>query len=232
MRAEIMGLLLNAVLFAGSAWAYDAQGISNCNGVEWDESHALVVSKITAVPRINFIKSPYDDDFKAAGCPAFSKSCRKDSYLVTGDLVLVGRTRGDFTCVEYQSPLAKNQIWTMGWLPSAALTPVAPMQSPQTLDWIGSWYHPGGHIEIRGSDGGNLSVEGTMTVPTPTGDFQNGDFRAQVTPRNSLAVTDEGSYGDGCHLRMQRVGPWLLVEDNGGCGGAGVTFTGLYRRQN
>jgi hypothetical protein len=30
---------------------------------------------------------------------------------------------------------------------------------------------------------------------------------------------------------MQRVGPWLVVEDNGDCGGAGVTFTGLYRRK-
>jgi hypothetical protein len=29
---------------------------------------------------------------------------------------------------------------------------------------------------------------------------------------------------------MQRVRPWRLVEDNGDCGGAGVTFTGLYRR--
>jgi hypothetical protein len=29
---------------------------------------------------------------------------------------------------------------------------------------------------------------------------------------------------------MQRIGPWLLLEDNGACGGAGVTFTGLYRR--
>jgi hypothetical protein len=30
---------------------------------------------------------------------------------------------------------------------------------------------------------------------------------------------------------MHRVGTFLLVEDNGGCGGAGVTFTGLYRRK-
>jgi hypothetical protein len=30
---------------------------------------------------------------------------------------------------------------------------------------------------------------------------------------------------------MQRIGAWLLVTDNGGCGGAGVTFTGLYRRK-
>jgi hypothetical protein len=29
---------------------------------------------------------------------------------------------------------------------------------------------------------------------------------------------------------MQRIGTWLLVGDNGGCGGDGVTFQGLYRR--
>jgi len=30
---------------------------------------------------------------------------------------------------------------------------------------------------------------------------------------------------------MQRVGPWPLVVDNTDCGGAGVTFTGLYHRK-
>jgi hypothetical protein len=33
-----------------------------------------------------------------------------------------------------------------------------------------------------------------------------------------------------CMVRMQRVGIWLLVEDNQQCGGSKVTFTGLYRR--
>jgi hypothetical protein len=84
-------------------------------------------------------QEPYDDDFTAAACPAATKACQKKSYLVTGDLVLVGRTQGDFTCVSYQSPLAKKQIWANGWLPSMALTPVAPMPSPKTPDWIGTW---------------------------------------------------------------------------------------------
>jgi hypothetical protein len=231
MRAEIIGLLLSAVFYAGSASAYDAHDRNNCNGVEWDDNRALVVSKVTAHPRVNFIKSPYDDDFKAAACPADTKGCRKNSYLVAGDLVLVGKTQGDFTCVDYQSLLAKNQIWIRGWLPSAALTPVAPMPSPKTSDWTGTWHHPGGPVEIKNGDGGKLHVEGVMTLPTPSGDFQNGEFKAQVEPQNTIAFTDEGSYGDGCHVRMQRIGPWLLVEDNGGCGGAGVTFTGLYRRK-
>ena len=30
---------------------------------------------------------------------------------------------------------------------------------------------------------------------------------------------------------MQRIGPWLMVVDNAGCGGAGVSFTGFYHRK-
>ena len=58
-------LLLFTVLTAGSASAYDPYDPRNCNGFEWDDKRALVVQKVTAKPRVNFIKSPYDDDFKA-----------------------------------------------------------------------------------------------------------------------------------------------------------------------
>jgi len=61
----------------------------------------------------------------------------------------------------------------------------------------------------------------------------NGAFKAQVAPGNdAIAFADDGSnYGEGCQVRMQRIGAWLLVVDNGGCGGAGVSFTELYRRK-
>jgi len=58
-------LLLLTVLTAGSAAAYDPYDPRNCNGIEWDDKRPLVVQKITAKPRVAFIKSPYDDDFKA-----------------------------------------------------------------------------------------------------------------------------------------------------------------------
>lgn len=48
--------------------------------------------RMTAKPRVNFIKSPYDDDFKAETCPADTEACRKKSDLVTGDLALTGET--------------------------------------------------------------------------------------------------------------------------------------------
>jgi hypothetical protein len=52
------GFALSAVLFAGSALAYDAYDPNNCNGVDWDDKRALIVAKVTAQPRVDFIKSP------------------------------------------------------------------------------------------------------------------------------------------------------------------------------
>jgi hypothetical protein len=261
MRAAAIGLFLSAVLPTGSASAYDAydsRGLfanpmftntssgsgydandpRNCNGVDWDDKNALVVSKVTASARVNFVKSPYDDDFKAATCPAATATCRKKSYLVTGDLVLVGKTQGEFTCVSYQSPSAKKQIWASGWLPNSTLSPVVPMASPRNPDWLGTWTQPGGTIEIkRGGIGGRLQVGGEMIVPG-TQDVHTGVIDAQVNPTNgTIAFLDDGWFpfetkcDSGCRVRMQRIGPWLAVEDNSDCGGAGVSFTGLYRRK-
>ncbi|HLZ02764.1 MAG TPA: hypothetical protein VKR55_11510 [Bradyrhizobium sp.] len=238
MRAGLALLVLSAMLLARPAAAYDAGDPNNCNGVDWDDKHALVVSKVVASPRVNFVKSLYDDDFKAETCPAATAACRKTSYLVTGNLVLVGKARGAFTCVSYQSPDARKQIWTTSWLPSAALTPVAPMAAPTFFDWVGTWRQPGGTIEIRrGGAGGRLKIEGEMVVPGAQ-DVHNGVIEAEVMPgKDAIAFLDDGSLpfetesDGGCRVRMQRIGPWLLVEDNDNCGGAGVTFTGLYHRK-
>jgi len=239
MRAKGLGLigpalLLFAVLTAGSASAYDPYDPHNCNGFEWDDKRALVVQRVTAKPRVNFIKSPYDDDFKAETCPADTDACRKKSYLVTGNLVLTGTTLGAFTCISYQM---KKQVWATSWLPSTALTPVAPMASPKISDWLGTWHHPGGSVEITRGDGGKLHIEGVMLIPAGKA-TNNGVIEAQATPQSdTIAFVNDGSVPfenmdeQGCRVRMQRIGPWLLVEDNDDCGGSGVTFSGLYRRK-
>jgi hypothetical protein len=229
MRATALCLLpLATLLLAAPASAYDAEDPKNCNGVGWDDKSPWVIARVTAKPRVFFIKSPYDDDFKAESCPALTDACRRNAYLVTDDLVFVGATQGAFTCINYQSPLAKKQIWATGWLPSAALTPVARMSPTKASDWIGKWFHPGGPIEIMPSAGGKLHVEGGITVPTAR-DFHTGEFAGDVMPKDDMLDFADGDDG-GCHVQMQRIGAWLMVGDNGGCGGAGVTFQGLYRR--
>jgi hypothetical protein len=97
--------------------------------------------------------------------------------------------------------------------------------------------HPHGTIEIKGSGiGGRLLIEGLMLVPTSR-DFHTGGISARVMPVTaSIAFIDDGwvpfeTVCDGtCKVRMQRIGPDLLVEDNNG-GGGGVSFTGLYHRR-
>ncbi len=240
MRTKVAGCLVAVAVIAGSCAAARAEDDQqrNCNGVDWNDKQPLIVSKVTGPPRVNFVKSGYDDDFKATTCPADTQACRLKSYLVPGDLVLTGKSQGAFTCVVYQSPRAAKQIWTKGWLPSTALTPVAPMPAPKLPDWIGTWSHPGGDIAIKRAAGGKLSVAGEMVMPTAR-DAHTGEIEAQVTPgKDTLAFVDDGSIpfdrpdAGECRVRMQRIGAWLMVEDNSGCGGAGVTFTGLYRRKN
>ena len=148
--------------------------------------------------------------------------------------MLTGRTLGAFTCISYQ---VKAQRWARGWLPSTALTAVAPMASPKISDWLGTWSHPGGSVTITRGDGGKLHIEGVMLLPVGR-DTHNGVIEAEATPRNdTIAFVNDGSVPfentdeQGCRVRMQRIGPWLLIEDNGDCGGSGVTFSGLYRRK-
>jgi hypothetical protein len=105
-------------------------------------------------------------------------------------------------------------------------------------DWIGNWEHPHGTIEIKsGGIGGRLQIEGFALVPT-VHDFHNGSISAQVKPeKDSIAFMNDGWMPfetvcpDACKVRMRRIGPYLLVEDNLDCGGAGVSFTGLYHRK-
>lgn len=80
-----------------------------------------------------------------------------------------------------------------------------------------------------------LAVEGEALLQAAQS-VHSGVIGAEVKPgRDLIAFADDGgipfeSEKAECRVRMQRVGAYLVVEDNGGCGGSMVTFTGLYRR--
>jgi hypothetical protein len=222
-------------LCAGAApVAAEETAAGDCNGVGFDVRKPLMVARIVpAAPRVFFVRSSWED----ASCPAETPACRSKAYLVPGDLVLVGRTNGPYTCVAYQSPRDKKQIWTNGWITSASLVPVTPSRAPRLADWVGTWSHTGGEITIDIGEKGMLSIEGEHTYPAGGG-AHSGVIGALAKPVGGiLAFADDGEKpfdkaeeGD-CQVRMQRVGALLLVEDNGYCGGSMVTFTGLYRRK-
>ncbi|MGB6348764.1 MAG: hypothetical protein WBG10_01930, partial [Pseudolabrys sp.] len=203
-----------------------------CLGADFDAQRPLIAAKITARPHVYLIKGADDDP----ACPSLKDVCQEQAYLVPGDIVLSGRTQGAFTCVSYQSFHTRMPDWTNGWLPTSSLSRVAPMRAPKAADWIGSWSHPGGTISISLGTGGKLSIAGEHTYAAKL-NVHSGVLGADVQPaQGMIAFAEDGSVPfdqapDGsCLVRMQRIEAWLLVEDNMECGGAMVTFTGIYRR--
>jgi hypothetical protein len=206
----------------------------DCNGIDFDLKTPIAIAKITpAKPRVNFIKSAWEE----ASCPADTDVCQAKAYLIPGNLVLVGKASGIYTCVAFQALDDRKQRWTNGWLPAASLTPVSRSPAPSRSDWIGNWTHTGGEIDITAGKNGDVNIHGEQVYPTAN-DFHNGVVDAVTKPeKDILEFADDGSgafdkAGDGsCLMRMQRVGTLLVVEDNVQCGGALVTFTGFYKKK-
>ena len=223
------------ILLASSFAAADP-GPGDCVGVDFEVQHPVTIAKIIAdKPQVHFVKNASDK----AACPAEVGDCQDNAYLVPGDLMLVGKTHGAYSCVSYQSAADRTQQWAIGWVRSTSLTPVSPTQSPSRVDWIGVWIRAGGKIAIRTGPRGRLRISGEAVYPAAES-VHNGVLRATVTPSNGMlqfadngtSAFDQASADAGdCLVRMQRLADLLVAQDNERCGGMMVTFTGFYRRK-
>jgi hypothetical protein len=232
-RFAIVTLLMP--LIATVAGADENPG--DCLGIGFEVTRPVTIAKIIADrPQVHFVKNASD----AAACPAEREDCAQPSYLIPGDFLLVGKTRGAYSCVSYQSAADPTQRWTVGWLPSMSLTPVQPARASETGDWIGRWIHAGGAITISRGRRGALRIRGEHVYPAAQ-NVHSGVLRAEAKPAQGLlrfaddgsASFDQASAEAGtCLVRMQRIAELLVVEDDGHCGGSFVTFTGFYRRKN
>jgi hypothetical protein len=209
----------------------------DCLGIGFEAAHPITIAKVIADRRqVNFIKSVADDP----ACPADREACLASHYLIPGDLVLVGKTHGAYSCVSYQSAADRTQRWTVGWLQSATMTPIMPAPASALADWIGRWVHAGGEITISKGRRGNLRIRGEAVYPAAQ-NVHSGVIRAEAKPEHGvLRFAEDGSVpfdrahaeAGNCLVRMQRIAALLVVEDNSHCGGVLVTFTGFYRRKS
>jgi hypothetical protein len=234
LRRRAIGASFMFLCLATVAAAGDNPG--DCLGIGFEVTRPVTIAKIIADrPQVHFVNNASD----AAACPAEGAACVASSYVSPGDLVLVGKTRGAYSCVSYQSAADRTQRWTVGWLPSASLTPVQPARASEPGDWTGRWIHAGGTIAISKGRRGGLRIRGEHVYPAAQ-NVHSGVIRAEAKPAHGLLqFADEGrvpfdaaqSEAGNCLVRMQRIAELLVVEDNGHCGGSMVTFTGFYRRK-
>lgn len=191
-------------------------------------------------PRVNFVKR----EVLQKGCPNASAACRDKAYLVPGDEVVISGGSGDFVCASYAG---RTGAVTEGWLPRAAVSLVREPPIEQPESWIGRWRSgPEQTIVIEAAAGqGRLKIKGDATWGAydpgrvARGAVNIGQLDGEAPLRraglsfgmgeNGTLPYDEADEAD-CRVQMRRLGPYLLVKDNGMCGGHNVTFTGIYRR--
>lgn len=158
-------------------------------------------------------------------CPA-DQSCRGKAYVITNDQVIVSRTFGRFACSWFQ-PRKGNE--TVGWIESDRLEWLDSKRQPTEGEWLGEWRAYDNSIRISKATVGELSITGEAIwgsgSRTHTGKLDH----------NAKPSADKMNFGDGrgeydCRVAMQLVGPYLVVGDNLNCGGANVSFSGVYQR--
>jgi hypothetical protein len=191
-------------------------------------------------PRVHFLKT----SILKAGCPATNAACRDKAFLVPGDEVVIIGTKGDFVCAGYAG---KQGRVTDGWLPRAAISIVQDRPPVDAKGWVGRWRSgPEQTIVIeQAGKPGFLSVKGDATwgasdpERVKRGAVNTGSLEGQAKAEGAVLVFGMGENGTvsfdqadeaDCKVRMERLGPYMLVKDNNMCGGMNVTFTAIYRR--
>lgn len=225
--AAALGALLASAMPSS---AQEAEG--HCSGAAFADT--IGVARVAkARGRINFVRGVHDDK----QCPSAAPACRDRPFLVSGDVVLTTVRRGDFVCADYVN--AKG-VETIGWLPAAALVAVSPAPLT-TAGWQGTWRRIEAVIHIKPVGNGALVAGGSATYGAfdaervASGRVNSGDFSGRATPSGDTlfisdppAVSFEAAPETSCAVRMRRIASYMLVEDNKGCGGMNVSFTGIY----
>ena len=220
-----LGLLASSLLQASPASAQLKGNADNIcrNGYFPRESTDYRLAKIigAAGDRIYF----HGDDNEH--CPD-DQACRLKTYVIANDEVIVSRTSGKFACSWFQP---RKGTETVGWIETDRLALQETTRRPAMPDWLGEWRAYDNVIRISKSKAaGMLAIKGEATwgsgASAHTGEL---DYDAKPS-------ADKMKFGDGtderdCQVTMQRVGKYLVVGDNLHCGGANVSFSGVYQKK-
>jgi hypothetical protein len=211
-----------------------------CGGV-LDGVQEIASARIAATEaRTYFVLSRTD---KTPSCPSTAPQCRAKAFLVPGDEVLVGAVAGSFRCATFRAPGGAE---TDGYLPEAALSLLPPAEVKPS-DFVGSWRRDReASLKLELADGGQaISIDGEATFGAldpdrvKRGNVHVGELSDKSPVKGNMLVVGEGYDGSeaphltadyDCRVRLRLFGRYLVVEDNSTCGGAGVTFTGIYTR--
>jgi hypothetical protein len=243
MRLLAAATGLFAVFLSVSASAEDLR----CYGVP-----VLAVGEVT--PKLAIVSPKGRVRFVSGGerpgCPAASAPCAMGAFVVGGDAVIVSTTAGDYACATFTGSTL-TAVSTSGFLPRAQLA-ASPQETPVNAPaaWAGEWRSGGEQtITIQPKGDGRIAIKGDATwggsdpERVKRGAVNAGEIEAEVSIADgaaSFAMDDDGKTNpfdlklpdgsDVCRVKLWRLGPYLVAQDNVRCGGMNVSFTGVYRK--
>jgi hypothetical protein len=161
---------------------------------------------------------------KAESCPPAPKACasRQRAYLVPGDKVFAGPELRGFRCAYYGT--AKGDI-VAGFLPASTLESAQDDGDLSVAFLSGTWTMLGGNpITFTPAGDNEVEAKGNATWQGPPGVVHYGSFSARAQLQANLSEFRSAN----CEVKIRRRGPYLIVGDNGECGGMNVHFEGIY----
>jgi hypothetical protein len=203
----------------------------------------FALARVVSKQAIHYISGPRKG---APECPSAANACRLQTYLVPGDEVLTSATADPYVCTRFKS---QKFIESIGWLPRAALELIAVGANPPVQNWEGRWRRDREAEIVIKSQGEDVAIAGNATwggsdpERVKRGAINTGELEGSFRPRGQLLAIGydpgrsefppaEDAAPDICAAKLELYGRYLIVEDNGKCGGLNVSFNGLYVRAN
>jgi len=223
LMKRIPGLIIG--LFAAtSAFAQDApQDSATCRNGLFADDPPFALAEVIGEKRAYF-----HGDMN--GCPWTRGACASPSYVVPGDAIIINKIRKGYACALYPN----NAGGTAGWVPTRQMKLLFVDSHPPVSAWLGTWRIGTGNPEIEITQKfGQLHAKGQAFWPgrPETTDWPSihvGELSGKID-----RAGQRGTYSDEnlCKVRFTLLRDYLIAGDNRQCGGANVSFSGVYRRK-
>ncbi|QNH10665.1 hypothetical protein [Xanthomonas sp. SI] len=220
-RAWLLPLL--AVPALAHAAPDDADADTCRVSVFTDSQAGFALAKV-AVPRLYLLDG-------SDGCPDKGETaCRQHAYVVRGDVLVLAQRRDGFACAFYPNKAGDST----GWVAQASVQPLPSAAQPTPQAWNGHWHDGDNELQLTANGDGSVTVTGDAYWPSANPDPEQvpggphiGAVAARGYPDGNRIEVSE----DECTVRLQLLGDLLVVADNLQCGGAKVSFGGVYWRE-
>lgn len=173
------------------------------------------------------VKRSYFRNDDRPDCPG-GRGCETRSYVVPGNEVIVNRTFHGFACSWYSSGKGTG---TVGWLSLEDLDFPERVGDASPNAWIGEWKYGENTINFTHNKlAGWLNVTGDAYWKGIGDNIHIGELDGRAEPQNGVLEYSDGDDEYDCKATMRLLSSYLIVSDNMKCGGANVSFSGVYRK--